>query len=356
MKRRYSCMKVFHFRDKVDSLPRSVDRVLAPVHIRIKPTNACNHNCAYCAYRADALQLGRDMQARDRIPRDKMREIVEDIIAMQVRAVTFSGGGEPFCYPHLLEAVQALAASPVQFAALTNGARLSGELAELFAHRATWVRVSMDGWDGASYARYRRVPETEFDRVTGNMAAFQRLGGGCRLGASLIVDRTNAAHVREFIGRMRALGVDSVKVSPCIVANDAAANNAYHAPVFDRVKDEIARAKQDFAVRDFEVYDAYHALEDKFAKDYTWCPYLQVLPVIGADCRVYACQDKAYNLDTGCLGSIADRRFAAFWFDGKDKFFRIDPSKVCDHHCVANEKNRLLLEYLEADPEHLAFV
>ena len=90
--------------------------------------------------------------------------------AMGVRAVTFSGGGDPFCYPHLLDAAQALADSKIAFAALTNGSRLSGEVAELFAHRATWLRVSIDGWDGPSYARYRGVKEGEFAKVLANMS------------------------------------------------------------------------------------------------------------------------------------------------------------------------------------------
>ena len=104
----YTHMKIFHYKDKLESLPRESDVILAPLHIRIKPTNVCNHNCRYCAYRMDDLQLGKDMNVRDYIPRDKMIEIIDDIIEMGVNAVTFSGGGEPFCYPYLLDAVERL--------------------------------------------------------------------------------------------------------------------------------------------------------------------------------------------------------------------------------------------------------
>jgi 2-iminoacetate synthase ThiH len=76
-------MKVFHFKEKVDSLPRDVDRILPPLHIRIKPTNVCNHNCGYCAYRVDNLQLGKDMVTKNQIPREKMLEIIDDIVEME---------------------------------------------------------------------------------------------------------------------------------------------------------------------------------------------------------------------------------------------------------------------------------
>ncbi|TLM80546.1 MAG: radical SAM protein [Actinobacteria bacterium] len=352
----YTNYKLFHFKEKLDSLPREVCDLLPPVHIRIKPTNACNHNCRYCAYRVGELQLGRDMDVRDEIPRDKMLEIVEDVVGMGVRAVTFSGGGEPFVYPHLLEAAQGLVSGGVKIASLTNGGNLRGAPAELFAHEASWVRVSIDGWDDESYSRYRGVKHGEFTRVLDNLRAFKGYGGPCRLGASMIVDRENAAHVHELIARLRDTGIDSVKVSAVVIGDDSAENNAYHEPIFELVKNQIARATEEFASADFEVFDAFHQLDARFSKDYSWCPMQQVLMVIGADMNVYPCQDKAYNLETGLLGSIADVRFRDWWFSDKSRFFRIDPSRDCDHHCVSNTKNKAILEYLGADLDHLGFV
>ena len=69
-----------------------------------------------------------------------------------------------------------------------------------------------------------------------------------------------------------------------------------------------------------------------------------------------SCQDKADNIACGLLGAIANQRFCDFWFDNKEKLFAIGPSKHCKHHCVASTKKRLVLEYLNADAEHLGFV
>ena len=352
----YSPMKIFHYKDKIDSLPHSVEEILPPIHVRIKPTNVCNHRCRYCAYRAADLQLGKDMVERDTIGRDKMREIIEDVAGMGVLAITFSGGGEPFCYPHLLETAQWLVDSKLSFAALTNGSRVQGAIAELFAHCAAWLRISIDGWDDASYSCYRDVPIGEFTKVLQNMRQFRRLGGTCYTGASVIVDQTNAEHIFELIERLVETGIHSVKVSPCIISNSGRENNDYHTPFFKRVKEQIARAMDSLAGPGFEVFDSYHRQLESFHKAYSWCPYLQILPVIGADLNVYSCQDKAYNLQEGLLGSIRNQRFHDFWLTGKDQFFRINPSVHCDHHCVADTKNRMLHEYLAADQEHRMFV
>ncbi len=352
----YTRMKIFHFKEKVDSLPRNVPSILPPVHIRIKPTNACCHNCRYCAYRADSLQLGKDMVVRDFIPREKMLEIADDIVEMGVKAVTFSGGGDPFCYPYLLETVQRLDKGGVKFAALTNGSRLNGETAEFFAKRARWIRISMDGWDSGSYATYRGVGPDEFARVIGNINSFKKRGTTCYTGISIIADRDNAAHIYDLIKMLKGIGVDSVKISPCIVSDSGRENDEYHAPVFDLIKREIARAESEFKSGDFEIFDSYHKQLEAFAKTYTWCPYQQILPVIAADQNVYPCQDKAYNLESGLLGSLKHQRFKDFWFSDKNIFFKINPSRDCNHHCVSHERNKLLLEYLDADEGHLEFV
>ncbi len=355
---KYTPFKIFHYQQKLDSLPRSVEQIEPPVHVRIKPTNVCAHDCWYCAYRVDNLQLGEDMVVRDKIPEEKMMEIVEDLSEMGVKAVTFSGGGDPFYYKPLLNTIKRLADASIHFASLTNGVRLKGELSEFFAHHGSWLRISIDGWDDPSYAKYRGVKEGEYSKLIENLRNFKGHGGDCFLGISMIVDKDNAAHVYDAAMRLYDAGVDSIKVSPCIVSNDGRENNRYHQPFFEQVKGQIARLRDQVADsgRELEIFDAYHELDEKFTKEYDWCPYIQILPIIGADLNIYSCQDKAYNLNSGLLGSIREQRFSEFWYSDKNRFFTIDPSKECDHHCVANNKNRLILEYLSSEDPHTAFV
>ena len=353
----YNDIKIFHFRDKIPSLPREVAQITSPIHIRIKPTNVCGHSCWYCAYRYDPVQLGKDMIVRDFIPKEKMAEIIEDIVEMKVKAVTFSGGGEPFQYPFLLETVKTLAQTSVQFASLTNGSRLKGEVAEIFAHHGTWIRVSIDGWDDKSYAAYRGVREGEFSKILSNLEAFKKISTKCKLGISFIIDQKNAPHCYDFVKQLKEIGADSIKLSPCIVSDDHEKNNEYHKVYLENLKEQIRVIKESLEDPSFEVHDATPTLEKQFfTKSYTWCPFIQILPVIGADLHIYSCQDKAYNLEEGKIGSIKDKRFIDFWFSDKNKFFTIDPSKHCNHHCVAHKKNELILEYLSLDQRHLPFV
>ncbi len=348
----YSQLKVFHYPAKVASLPASNPTVLPPLHVRIKPTNVCCHRCTYCCYRQPDFQLGETMDERDSIPYPRMAEIVDDLIAMDVKAVTFSGGGEPLCYPHLLQTAQKLAGAGIKFASLTNGARLVGDVAEFFAHHATWVRVSIDGWNAQSYAAYRGVSEHEFDRVLANMAAFIGYGGPCALSVVMNVDATNAPYVFSLIKTLAEVGVRSIKIAPIVKSNDGAENYRYHKPLVRTVRRQVSLAVADFP--NVEISNGYKADFESYAKAYRWCPALQIRPVIGADLNVYSCQDKAYQ-EKGLLFSLKEQRFFDGWMRGDWKT-KIDPSRDCAHHCQMNGVNKLLHEYFDVDERHEAFV
>lgn len=349
----YSALKVFGFPEHAAS---GTGALRPPVHLRIKPVNACNERCWYCAYRFEDLSLGADMDLHDRIPADKMAEIVEDAIAMGVRAVTFSGGGEPLLYPQLPQTVRALAAGGIKIGCLTNGLALNGDVAAALAEYATWVRVSIDAADGAGYAFSRSVPEAFFGRVLDNVAAFVRASRTCAIGFSFIVTASNAGAIAEFCALAARAGASHVKLSACVVAEDAAENNRYHAPFAALVAEQIAAARR-LETGGFAVLDHYHALPERFERPYRACPMLEYLTVIGADLTVYTCQDKAYTA-TGTLGSIAGRRFRDFWHSPENaaRVRAWDAAADCRHHCVSHAKNLLLTEFRALEPEHAVFV
>lgn len=350
----YSKYKIFHFKDKLDKLQNG--EISPPIQVRIKPTNACNHDCWYCAYKASNLQLGKDMRVKDFIPWDKMSEIIDDLDEMGVKSITFSGGGEPLSYKFMLLTLKKLCDTKIKFASLSNGALLKGEIAEIFAARGTWLRISIDGYDEKSYARYRGVREGEFSKVLKNMADFAKISKSCLLGVSIIIDKDNASHLDEMVARFVDIGVKSIKLSPCITNNEAELTNAYHSSFFEKTKQKCQSLASKYKNSGCEIHDGYHLQLTSFKKGYEWCPYLQICPVIGADLNVYACHDKAYNLQNGLLFGIKDKSFKQAWYENQQDFYKIRPCTDCDHHCVVDDKNKMLLDYFNVDKEHLDFV
>jgi len=359
MAKLYSNAKIFHFHEKLEDV--KAGRWSAPIHVRLKPTNRCNHRCGYCCYRNPALYLSERMDERDQIPPEKMRQIVGDLVAMGVQAVTLTGGGEPLCYPDITQAIEGLADGGVKVAMLTNGSLLAGRAAEVLSRRATWVRISMDAANGRDYARCRGVSEKEFDKVCGNIGDFiQNRQSECVLGVNFIVTEDNHQATLAFLELMKKLGADHVKVSGAVVSTSVGENAAYLAPLFDSVKAQIAEGASRLADARFAVIDRFHmpdSQQEAFERTYKRCPFAQCLTVIAADLNVYTCQDKAYTT-SGLLGSIRDRSFRDLWFSDelRQKLLALDPSRQCRHHCVAHGKNLALLDYIEADQDHLDFV
>jgi len=350
----YSKFKIFHFQEKLDSLNKPLD-IVAPLHVRIKPTNVCAHNCWYCAYRSDNYQLGESINLKEYIPKEKMQEIICDLSGMKVKSVTFSGGGDPFYYPYFSDTIKQLINTDIKFAALTNGAGLRNEVAELFSKYGTWLRVSIDGWDDKSYSKYRGIKEGAFTKVLKNLENFQLLGGSCYLGVSIIVDKDNSNHIYDMIKTFNSIGVSSVKVSACLISDDVNEINKYHRPHLESVKEQIDKAGEEFSSEQFEINDSFYEIRTRYQKEYNWCPFCQIVPVIGADMNVYSCHDKAYT-DKGLLGSIESQSFEKMWYTDKNKYFMINPSRDCDHHCMMNQQNINILEYLEIDDNHMEFI
>lgn len=354
MARLYSSLKFARYPEYLEALCSK--QVLAPLHIRIKPMNHCNHDCWYCAYRVSNLKLGEDMDLRDKIPEDKMFQIVDDIIAMGTKAVTFSGGGEPLLYKPLPEVIERLAKGGIKVASLTNGSNLKGKVADAFARYGTWVRISTDGWNDESFSKIRGIERGSFNKIIHNLREFSSRSSKCVLGISFIVCKENYEHIYDACALFKDVGVNHVSLSGVVVSNVGSENNAYHRDIRNDVFAQIDRAKT-LATDKFSIINHFHELDERFDKAYTMCPTIQFTPVIGADCCVYTCHDKAYS-NSGLLGSIKDRTFKDFWFsdENRKRIYDLDPSKECSHHCVAHVKNTAITEILSLDPEHGCFV
>jgi len=352
----YSNLKVFSDSKKLHSL--SSNQIEPPVYIRLKPTNVCNHSCWYCGYQANPnMSMGDIIDTRDSIPFEKMMELCDDFISMGVRAVTFSGGGEPLIYRNIEKVFDKLLEAGIKIAVITNGSNLRGKIAQSLANRATWVRVSMDGWNNESYMKYRKTKDGEFDRIISNLEDFSKIKGKTKLSIAYNVDKDNHSEIYDYTKLIHSIGADNVKFTGCIVYDDVLKNQEYHSAFFDDTVAMIEKAKLDFENDYFTVQNVYSIQQTRYEKSYTSCPFSEYLTIIGADLNVYACHDKAYT-DSGLMGSLANQSFKKFWMDGEAQraLRNINPSLDCKHHCAADAKNKLLLEYMSIDPEHMDFI
>lgn len=353
----YSNLKIFHHADALDAIARGEQR--APFYVRLKPTNVCNHHCAYCTYGSGGTQQrteNRDaIDHRDSIPWPKLQEILADLGAMGVKALTFSGGGEPLCYPEITEAANFARAQGLELSLISNGQLLDGVRAEAF-RKAKWVRISFDSPIKETYCRLRSLPGSAFLRVTQNIEQFAKTKDkDCVLGVNFVVSKANAGEVYEAARLLRELGCDNVKFA-AVVENTP----AYHADIKDSVIEQIHRAQADFAKDGFAIINNYE--NDWMDKNFQTQPFdvcytCRLVTVIAADQRVYFCHTRAYDSDA-IVGDLHEESFRDLWFSEKTKkrLESLQPRKDCKNFCVYQQRNELIAAYFDVDMRHVNFI
>lgn len=352
--KKYGTLKLVWHREKLESLLEG--RVTAPVYVRVKPTNRCDHFCFYCVYNPDFSGIHSEINKEDEIPREKMMEILSDFAEMGVKAVTYSGGGEPLVYPYIEETLERTLELGIDLSIITNGQRLNGRRAEILAN-AHWVRISSDTSNAKTFAQVTRCPEKWFGELKDNIVSFAKIKKPhCELGVNFVVHEKNKDAIYEAAKFYRDLGIEYIRFGPLWSPNF----EEYHAPFKEHVIEQIERAKQELTDESFEVSDSYKRDFESCGtcqRTYARCYFMQVAPAIGADSVVYFCHNKVYSKD-GVLGSIKDISFKDLWFSetAAEIMRNVDPRERCKHQCTNDEKNVLYNEIMDCAGKGVNFV
>lgn len=350
----YSNLKIFAHAQALNDIGDG--KRIAPIYIRIKPTNYCNHKCYYCSYADHALGLRDSVNRQDQISWEKMQEIISDISDMGVKAVTFSGGGEPLVYPHIVEAMQKILDAGIDLSIITNGQLLKGERAQVLAD-AKWVRISFDSANAETYAKIRQLPLKAFDEVCDNISKFSKIkSGNCELGVNFVINHENAGQAYDMAKMLKELNVNHIKYTARVTQNLF----EYHEPFRQSVIEQIHKAKKELEDEKFKIINKYESDFDSalvFHRCYDKCYINQIFTVIAADNKVYFCHDKAY-VKEGIVGDLKNQSFKELWFSEeiRKRYEEFNPRKECNHHCVYDDRNELLNTFYSLDRNHINFI
>lgn len=348
----YSNLKIFTHMDELQKVKQG-ERI-APIYVRIKPTNRCNQNCYYCHYKNPYLELDQYHPA-DEIKREKMLEIIQDFKSIGVKAVTFSGGGEPLLYPYIEETMEAVLEAGIDLSIITNGSLLTGKKAELLSC-AKWVRISQESGCAETYSKIRGVKTEAFAALCDNIKNFAGMKNkDCELGVNFVIGPDNYKEVYQAGKLMQELGANHIKYT-ALISNDTV---RMHAPFKEEVISQIHRL-MDESIGDFSVVNLYESDFDSnviFGRNYDFCGIKDYVTVIAANSKIYYCHDKAY-LSQGEIGDISQKSFKEVWFsEGTiQKVKKFNPKHFCNHHCVYDDRNELLNHYYNLDERHTNFI
>ncbi len=191
---------MFHYGKMLESISKGQVNFF-PIAVEIHPTAMCNHRCVHCSYKERN-------ESRATLSHTVMSDLIRSIIKMGVRAVYFSGGGEPTLFPNLSDYIQRLSDNNVECSIITNGSCFEQMNLIPIADRLNYIAVSVPA-----------VDKQTFNEITGtdNLERVLSLPGKIKLwhgekspiiGSRVILTNKNYKKVNEFLSIIKENGFD----------------------------------------------------------------------------------------------------------------------------------------------------
>jgi molybdenum cofactor biosynthesis enzyme MoaA len=282
-----------------------------------------------------------DMNYQDVISKEKMFEILHDFSMMGVKAITYSGGGEPLLHKDIVSILNKTLELGIDLSILTNGQMLSDDRAEAL-YNAKWIRISMDYWNEDMFKESRGLNQKSFIQICDNISNFAKnKNPKCDLGVNYIVTKENHKSLVDAYNFLYCLGVDNIRFSPVWLPDFY----KYHSKIKKAVLEQIEFINKERG----QVFHSYNIEKEVNHRSYSKCYFMQVVPVIGADLNVYNCHNKAYD-SNGCIGSIKNKRFIDLWYSPQTMEYMNDfrPDVLCNHQCANDKKNIYIHEIINS--------
>jgi len=147
--------KYWAHRGKLEAYRDKVGRSVISTHIA--PEGACNLKCPYCSVT--------HRKVWNRIEYDVIIDYLEKLLSRGLKAVIFTGGGEPTTYPKFNELLEWVFSKGLEVGLITNGTKWH-KIDLGLVGRLSWVRVSINifpGWEDLITAPTRSfAPECVF--------------------------------------------------------------------------------------------------------------------------------------------------------------------------------------------------
>jgi MoaA/NifB/PqqE/SkfB family radical SAM enzyme len=333
----------------IDSIRRIIGRVRV-YNFSCPPIEAYEangivvHNCHFCAYRMEGGFTSKYFGGNPArfIPTAKAKEILDDCAAIGVKAIEFTGGGEPTVHKDWAEIIAHALSLGLQCALVTNGVRLN---AFPMLEALTWLRVSLDAGTAETYERIRQ--SKAWPTVMRNLESVGKLRGPL-VGVGFVITRENYGELVRACEIAKGYGIPYVRVS----AMFSEAGAGYYDGIEGWINAErmAARTLQDERFRVIDFFD--NRVEDlrQAAPDYSFCGYQQFVTYIGGDQKVYTCCTNAYT-PHGEIGDLREQRFAEWFATTRRRDFN---ARSC-HHCQYHGINRVV-NYMLSEPAHVEFV
>lgn len=315
-------LKLLWHWDKINAWLKSGDTV--PVLVEVSPTNYCNANCPWCFYIYEHCDAKNESKKKH-ISREAMLKTLADMRTLGVKAINWTGGGEPTLHPNFNEFSEAAYNLGYSQGIFTNA--LDYNLNKINPKHFEWIRISVTnkgitGIDTRLLKHYREAsPETT-------------------IGVCLSLIKSDYDKLPEMVRQARDLGFNYFQVRPALqksYKNQEPIDVPYHL--------------KEFETPDFKVFlSEYKFDESTKPKSYDICYGHFFCPAIDYRGEVNVCMYRLSE-DDYVMGNIHDQSFIDIWNSAKRKLIKnrklVDAN--CQNCCKNHEINKVLYHIKHPD-------
>jgi len=352
---RYSDVRQF----SSDKILKHLDRVYewlaggnpSPITVELDMTNLCNHRCPECV---SSYFQNSDKKS---ISKETAFRIIRELSDAKVRGLIFTGGGEPLCNAHTVDAVRLARERGLDVGFITNGALLTDRDAETLLECCSWIRISLDASNEEIFAKIHGMGGGEYKKVLENIRLLsgikKKKGLGCTIGVGYLTCEDTVSGMTEAAKICAGLGVDYLQFRPMQIHRGGRFD--YHwADVNGRIEESLKYSHDGYKV----LYSKhkYDMMKDpKFGRNYGKCYGCQFATVISASGKMYiCCHLRGY--DKYCIGDLNKNSFKDIWnSEQREKAAKNIDFKDCIPLCRDNTFNQILWN-IKQPREHVNFL
>lgn len=371
--------KIFNPSDKIlchlDTVEKHLkNQAYDPITIEIDPSNTCNHSCPFCISGHLHLEKykGTEFFNREILNKKIFQELIKDLIKTDIKAINWTGGGEPTQNPFLGEAIRFIKQnSNIEMGMFTNGSLIERfDLFETFVQSLKWVRISIDAGEASTYDNLRKTnSKNNFSVVMQNIKKLisfkKKFNSEIVIGVGFVVTEDNYKEINSFAKLFKDISVDYCQFKPEIIQIERNNNSTTKESVnsknngkmqisadfwLNKVINSLDDAKlilgNKFECNSYKLDDLIVDVKN-YGRNYKECLGSQFQPCIGADGNVYVCTNhrghKKYS-----YGSIYEKSFSKIWSDleSRNRIMNIINKKEkfsnCTQLCKPHESNKIL--------------
>ncbi len=281
------------------------------------------------------------------IPKEKCFEILDDCATMGVKAIQFTGGGEPTAHKDHLAIFQHAQELGLETALVSNGVILRD--VPTYA-KMTWIRISLDAGTEETYEHTRE--SKSWKTVLRNLMELSTIQDYTTVGVGFVITKYNCLEIEAACKLVKDIGISNMRLSAIFSTEGM---DHYTSQDLEIIDQQIKRSRLLESDKFSVINNFYTRTTDLIdgPPTYDLCGYQRFTTYIGGDQKIYRCCTTSYT-DHGEIGDLTNKSFR-YWFEHEalDQYKDFNP-KTC-HTCQFNNQNRGI-EQLITVPPHGNFV